>query len=239
MIILNGIFGIYKYEIGNKMKISPKSVSRLFRYRYALKRLRAFDISWIYSEQIASSLGVTAAQVRKDFSFVGLTGKRKSGYQVGALIDSLNKILEKNTRNAAIIAGFGPLGKAVYNEFFLYDSDIEIVAAFDGDLADDGKVDDDTGLMMFPMASMVDFIRERQIRYGIITASGKAGQQLLDRMVLAGVKGIVSLSSMELKSPKSCVVQSVNPLRAMENVVYFTERRRKSKASAHYEKSVN
>ncbi len=221
------------------MKISPKSVSRLFRYRNALTRLRAFDISWIYSEQIASSLGVTAAQVRKDFSFVGVTGKRKGGYQVNALLENLNKILEKNTRSAGIIAGFGSLGKAVYNEFFRNDSDIEIVAAFDGDAAGEGQVDDETGLRMLPISAIVDFICERQIRYGIIVASGKAAQQILDRMVLAGVRGIVSLSCTELKSPQSCVVQSVNPFRAMEKVVYFTEHRRKNKSPAHYEKSAH
>jgi redox-sensing transcriptional repressor len=221
------------------MKISPKSVSRLFRYRNALKRLRTFEISWIYSEQIASSLGVTAAQVRKDFSFVGVTGKRKGGYQVNTLIENLNKILEKNTRNAAIIAGFGPWGKSVYNEYFQNDSDIEIIAAFDSDVDVEGKVDDETGIKVLPMSSIVDVICERQVRYGIIVASGKAAQQILDKMVLAGVKGIVNLSSVELKSPKSCVVQSVNPLRAMENVVYFTERRRKSKIPALNEKSLH
>jgi redox-sensing transcriptional repressor len=221
------------------MRISPKSVSRLFRYRNALKRLRDFDVSWIYSEQIASSLGVTAAQVRKDFSFVGVTGKRKSGYQVDTLIENLNKILEKNTRNTAIIAGFGPLGNAVYNEYFRSDSDIEIIAAFEANIEDNGAVDADTGLRILPLSSIVDFICEHQVRYGIIASPGKAGQKILDLMVLAGIKGIVSLSCSELKGPKSCVIQSVNPLRAMESVVYFTERRRKSKPPAPYEKSVH
>jgi redox-sensing transcriptional repressor len=221
------------------MKIGQKSVSRLFRYRNALKRMRAFNISWIYSEQIASSLGVTAAQVRKDFSFVGVTGKRKSGYQVNSLIDSLDKILEKNTRIAAVIAGLGPLGRIVYNEYFRNDSDFEINAVFDAIEADADETDREGGPRILPVSSMVNFISERRIRYGIIAAPGKEAQQLLDRMVLAGVKGIVSFSSAELKSPRSCVVQSISPLRAMENVVYFTERRRKSKTPAHLEKSVN
>jgi redox-sensing transcriptional repressor len=221
------------------MQISPKSISRLFRYRIALKRFRAFDISWIYSDQIASSLGVTAAQVRKDFSSVGVTGKRKSGYQVDTLIENLNNILGKNIRNTAVISGFGPFGKAVYNQYFHNVPDIDIVAAFDENLSHGEKTDETTGLIILPMSSIVDFISEHEVRVGIIVESGKAGQQILDRMVLAGVKGIVAFSSTELKIPKFCVIQNLNPLRAIENVVYFTERRRKKTSPAHYEKSAH
>ncbi len=219
------------------MKISPKTISRLFRYRNALKRFQAFEISWIFSEQIASSLGVTAAQVRKDFSFVGVTGKRKSGYRVNGLIENLDKILEKNTRSTAIIAGFGPMVTSVYSEYFHCDSGIEIIAAFDGNLELESAAGSDPGLAVRPLAPMVDFIAEHNVRYGIIVASGMVGQQILDRMVLAGVRGIVSLSSTELRCPRSCVYQSVNPLRAMESVIYFTEHRRKNKTPVHHEKN--
>ena len=219
------------------MRINPQSVSRLFKYRTILHRLRAFNISWILSEQIASSLGVTASQVRKDFSSAGVTGRRKSGYQVDALIENLNKILRKNIRNTAVIAGFGSLGKAVYNEYFRNSPDIDVIAAFDENAPLDGTIDEETGIQMLPMSSIVDFIRDRQVRYGVIAVAGQIGQHFLDRMVLAGIRGIVSLSPTDLKSPQFCVMQTINPLSAMEKVVYFSQHPGKTNSPARYRKS--
>jgi redox-sensing transcriptional repressor len=197
-----------------------------------LYRFKSFNAPWIYSEQLAMSLGVTAAQVRKDFSFFGVTGKRKSGYQVEALIEKLDEILGKNGRSKAIIAGFGPMGKTLYQEYFMNDPGIEIVAAFDNPAPGNGSIDPETRLPLMPLSSLVNFASANRVRYGIIAFSGGAAQQALDFMVLAGIKGIISLSAIDLKCPKTCVVNGINPLREMENVLYFSERLPKNKRGA-------
>jgi redox-sensing transcriptional repressor len=176
----------------------------------------------VYSDQIASSLGITAAQVRKDFSHFGVTGKRKIGYHVDRIIDHLNTILGKNDQIKAIIAGFGPLGRALYNEYLTKDRGMRIVAAFDAlpgtDAAKDLRQAD---LPILPVSQIIPYVMANRVEFGIIAIADNTAQQVLDLMVLAGIKGVMSLSPVELKSPKKCFVNTIDLLREFEKVVFF------------------
>lgn len=176
----------------------------------------------MYSDQIASSLGITAAQVRKDFSHFGVTGKRKIGYHVDRIIDHLNTILGKNDQIKAIIAGFGPLGRALYNEYLTKDRGMRIVAAFDAlpgtDAAKDLRQAD---LPILPVSQIIPYVMANRVEFGIIAIADNTAQQVLDLMVLAGIKGVMSLSPVELKSPKKCFVNTIDLLREFEKVVFF------------------
>ena len=204
------------------MKTNQKSVSRLSRYRNSLRRFKSYGVTWVYSDQIASSLGITAAQVRKDFSHFGVTGKRKIGYHVDRIIDHLNTILGKNDQIKAIIAGFGPLGRALYNEYLTKDRGMRIVAAFDAlpgtDAAKDLRQAD---LPILPVSQIIPYVMANRVEFGIIAIADNTAQQVLDLMVLAGIKGVMSLSPVELKSPKKCFVNTIDLLREFEKVVFF------------------
>jgi redox-sensing transcriptional repressor len=215
-----------------QLNTNQKSISRLSQYRDSLYRFKSYGIAWVYSDQIASSLGITAAQVRKDFSHFGVTGKRKIGYHVDIIVEHLNKILAKNSPNDAILAGFGPLGKALYNEYLSRDRGIRIVAAFDTmpDLCADRK----TGIPVLPFSRLIPFVMENNIRFGIIAIPDATAQQVLDKMVLAGVRGVMNLSPVELKSPKSCFVNSINLLREFEKVVFFGNRNNRLKRTVSH-----
>ncbi len=218
------------------METNRRSVARLSRYRSAFDRFKSYGATWVYSEQIASSLGITAAQVRKDFSQFGMTGKRKIGYHVERTSDHLNLILRKNVQNTAIIAGFGPLGKALYADYFRRECGVRITAAFDESASANpplhGK---DEGLPVYPLSDLVGFVMKHGIAFGIIAFTDQKAQKALDLMVCAGIRGILSLSPVELKSPKFCVVNSVNVIREFENVVYFTGNNNGGNGKAHRE----
>jgi len=203
------------------LNTNQKSVSRLSRYRNALCRFKSYGVAWVYSDQIASSLGITAAQVRKDFSHFGVKGKRKIGYHVDQIIDLLNTILGKNEQKSAIIAGFGPLGRALYNEYLARDRGIKIVAAFDDLSPTDANDGPKTALAVLPYSKIIPFVMENHVEFGIIAITDTTAQQVLDLMVLAGVKGVMSLSPVELKSPKKCFVNTIDLLRELEKVVFF------------------
>jgi redox-sensing transcriptional repressor len=221
-----------------------RSVSRLSRYRNALRRFKSYGLTWVYSDQIASALGITAAQVRKDFSQFGVSGKRKIGYHVDLIAERLDRILGKNNQNTAIIAGFGMLGQAFYKDYFSHEHSIRVVAAFDDDAAfDDVAAFDETaprenhtGLPVYPFSRLIAFAMKNQIKFGIITLTDKTAQNALDCMALAGVQGILSLSPVELKGPKSCFINSVNLFREFENVVFFAgnnSRSREKRSAVH------
>jgi redox-sensing transcriptional repressor len=203
------------------MKTNRRSVSRLSRYRNVLCRFKSYGVTWVYSDQIASALGITAVQVRKDFSQFGVTGKRKIGYHIDLITGHINRILGKNDHTTAIIAGFGMLGKALYKDYFPSECGIKVVAAFDDNVKAGAQHCNDTGLPVYPLSALIDFTMKNQIKYGIITLADKTAQNALDLMVLAGVCGVLSLTPIELKSPKSCFINSVNLFREFENVVFF------------------
>jgi redox-sensing transcriptional repressor len=213
------------------MKTNQRSISRLSRYCDTLLRFKSYDVQWVDSEQIAGALGITAAQVRKDFSHFGVTGKRKIGYHVDSIRARLYMILGKNDQNRAILAGFGPLGKTLYNEYLSRKSDIKILAAFDENRTSELR-DDDTGLRVLPMDMLIGFASASRVRFGIIATPDRSAQAALDRMVLAGIAGVLNLSGVELKSPKSCFVNSVNVLRELQTFMYFGNGRTKTGRAA-------
>jgi redox-sensing transcriptional repressor len=190
-------------------------------------------VTWVYSDQIASALGITAAQVRKDFSQFGVTGKRKIGYHIDLITGHLNRILGKNDQNTAIIAGFGMLGKAFYNDYFSCESGIRIVAAFDDNVKPAAQHGIDTDLPVHPLSDLIAFTMKNQVKFGIITLADKTAQHALDLMVLAGVRGVLSLTPVELKSPKTCFINSVNLFREFENVVFFAGNNRQKKRTPY------
>jgi redox-sensing transcriptional repressor len=204
-----------------QLNTNQRSVSRLSRYRNSLYRFKSYDVKWVFSEQIATALGITAAQVRKDFSHFGVTGKRKIGYHVDGILELLNKILGKNEQNKAIVAGFGPLGRALYKEYLSRDRGLQVVAAFDETVRTGMRHDDDANLPVYPLSGLINYTMANRIRFGVITIADKTAQNALDLMVLGGIQGVLSLSPFELKGPKTCFVNTVNILREFENVVFF------------------
>ena len=94
---------------------SKRVILRLSRYRNALTRFQALGFIKIFSEYLADAVGVTSAQVRKDFSLFGVSGNKRGGYQIDALIAKLSSILGKNETQKVILVGAGQLGSALLN----------------------------------------------------------------------------------------------------------------------------
>jgi redox-sensing transcriptional repressor len=203
------------------VKTNKRSVSRLSRYRNLLSRLKTYNVKWVYSEEIAAGLGITAAQVRKDFSHFGVSGKRKTGYHVDSIFENINKILGKNDRNKVIIAGFGSLGMALYNDYLSHDNSLQVVAAFDDSVHAETQNSKDSALPVYPLSSLITYATENGIKFGVIALADKTAQKALDLMILGGIRGILSLSPVELKSSKKCFLNTINVFREFENVVFF------------------
>jgi redox-sensing transcriptional repressor len=201
------------------MKIGKKAVARLSRYKDALMTFKTYGVDRFYSWDMASALGLTAAQVRKDFSIFNVEGKKKVGYSVDLLIGRIGEILGKNKLQTAVLCGTGPLGKAVVEEGLLTGAHVRLVAAFDDSEKKTGN--NAFCLPVHPLDDLTDFIRDNKINIGIIAATGAQAQTFMDHLILAGVRGILNLSRSEIKAPRSCVVATVNLARELENVMYF------------------
>jgi redox-sensing transcriptional repressor len=190
----------------------------LSRYKNALNRLKALNFVRVFSDNLADAAGVTAAQVRKDFSMFGITGNRRGGYKVDELSDQLNKILGKDQLQEVVVVGIGNIGKALLHYPGLEKSGISLAAGFD---IDPSKVNRESHPPVLPLGEMVDTVKQREIKLGVIAVPDYAAQQVLELMLSVGVRGVLNFAPICLKSPEGCVVHNINLESELENLIYF------------------
>jgi NADH/NAD ratio-sensing transcriptional regulator Rex len=82
-------------------------------------------------QQLATSLRVTAAQVRKDLAYFGQFGQPGVGYHVAPLIDDLRRILGTDRTWSVVVVGAGDLGSALLRYRGFRKKGFDVVAAFD------------------------------------------------------------------------------------------------------------
>ncbi len=193
-------------------------IIRLSRYKNALNRLKALNFIRVFSDNLADAAGVTAAQVRKDFSMFGITGNRRGGYKVDELSDQLNRILGKDEIQEVLVVGIGNIGKALLHYTGLEKSGIGLAAGFD---IDPGKVNRQSRPPVLPLEELVATVKGRQIKLGVIAVPDYAAQQVLELMISAGVRGVLNFAPICLKSPDGCVVHNINLESELENLIYF------------------
>jgi redox-sensing transcriptional repressor len=193
-------------------------IIRLSRYKNALNRLRSLNFVRVFSDNLADAAGVTAAQVRKDFSLFGITGNRRGGYKVDELSEQLHRILGKDQLQEFVIVGVGNIGRALLHYRGLEKSGIRIAAGFD---IDPVKYDAESSPPVMPLEDLVDFARTRGVKLGVIAVPDYAAQQVLELMLAAGVKGVLNFAPICLKAPAGCIVNNINLETELENLIYF------------------
>lgn len=205
-------------DLKNNMVTSKNCIIRLSRYKNALYRLRTLGFLKVFSETLADEVGVTASQVRKDFSLFGISGNKKGGYQIEALLDKLSSILGKDKLQKVIVVGSGHIGTALMKYMGFEKEGIKITAGFDIDPA---KCNKSGAVPVLPIAELKDFVKNNAIKIGIITTPDIAAQQVADLMFEAGIKGILNFAPIRIKNPQDSIVNYVNLELELENVIYF------------------
>ena len=62
-------------------------------------------------------------------------------------------------------------------------------------------------------------IKKEKIEYAILTLADKEAQKMADRLVQAGIKGIVNMTSTILKTPEEVKVQNISIKNALTLVL--------------------
>lgn len=208
------------------MVTNKNCILRLSRYKNSLYRFKSLGFFKIFSDYLADAVGVTSAQVRKDFSLFGISGNKRGGYQIDALLEKLNDILGKNELQKVIMAGAGNLGSALMKYKNFEKEGIKIVAAFDIDPA---KHNAKMPVPVYPLDDLERYTKDNNIKIGIISVPDIAAQHTFDIMVKAGIKGVLNFAPIQLKAPEDCTVNNVNLELELENLIYFVNAMQKSK----------
>lgn len=183
-------------------------------------RLKGLGRRTIFSQDLALATGVTAAQVRKDFSVFNIPGNRRGGYSIEALLDRIADILGLNEVNPFILVGVGNLGRALLGYPGFQGQGIRIIAGFDIDPA---KFTLELEVPVLPLSELAGFVKARAVEFGIITVPDLAAQQVLELMAGAGIKGILNFAPIWLNPPAGCFVHNVNLATELASLIYMVK----------------
>jgi redox-sensing transcriptional repressor len=189
-------------------KIPEATVVRLSIYSRQLHYLRDEGIETVSSEEIANSVGVSSAQVRKDLAYFGEFGTRGVGYKVDELLGQLTKILGLDQQWNIVIIGAGKLGSALALYQGFRERGFAIKAVLDDDPNRVGQKL--TDIVIEPVEVLADRVKEHGINIAIITVPALAAQAVTDRVVEAGVGAILNFSPRVLKVPADVILRNVD-----------------------------
>jgi redox-sensing transcriptional repressor len=193
-------------------------ILRLSRYKNAAIRLKSLNFVKVFSDNLGDATGVTASQVRKDFSIFGIAGNRRGGYQIDELLNQLNKVLGKDQQQKFIVVGVGNIGRALINYPGFAKSEIKIVAGFD---IDPSKYNRKADAPVLPMDELPGFVKANGVTLAIISVPDFAAQEAFERLIRAGIKGVLNFAPIRLKSDEKVIVHNLNLETEFENLIYF------------------
>ena len=202
-------------------------IMRLSRYRCCLITFKNLGYIKIFSDNLGDASGVTASQVRKDFSVFGISGNKKGGYQITDLLEKIDRILGKDRIQKVILVGAGNLGSALLKYRGFENEDIDIVAGFDADPAKCGKKGD---TQILPVDNIFEFVRKNTIKVALLAVPAAVAQQISELIVSAGIKGILNFAPVTLQVPEKIIVTNVNLAIELENVIYYVNALEKKQA---------
>jgi redox-sensing transcriptional repressor len=178
----------------------PKAVvSRLSLYLRELQHLVREGHQRTSSSQLGSLLGFSDAQVRKDLAYFGHFGHPGIGYRCDDLIHAIRKILGTDRDWPVAMVGTGNLGRALLGYKGFSHQGFRIEAAFD---IDPQRVGDTIeGVSVYHLDRLAEVVTEHRIKLGMIAVPAPAAQSVADKMVAAGVEGIVNFAPVTISLP--------------------------------------
>jgi redox-sensing transcriptional repressor len=195
-----------------KPAIPANTVERLSLYRRLLEAWLEKGTTSLYSHQIATMACVTPAQVRRDLMAIGYTGSPSKGYSVDALEESIALFLGSDRVRKIALVGMGNLGRALTTYFTSRVPRFRMAAAFDTDTRKTGRVI--AGCMVYGIEEIPRIIPAEGIR--------TAAQEIADRLVNAGIKGILNYAPVPLRLPADVFLENRDVTASLEKVAFFS-----------------
>ncbi|MCF7957488.1 MAG: redox-sensing transcriptional repressor Rex [Phycisphaerae bacterium] len=205
--------------------VSEKTIERLSLFHRLLKDLQDDDVTHVYSHQLATKAGVTAAQLRRDVMVVGYTGSPSKGYDVKQLSLSIANFFEDPEGETAVLVGMGNLGRAILAYFNGRRPKLHIVACFDSDPHKINRVIHNC--RCHPSDKIGEIVSKGEVRVGAITVPAAAAQKVADELVALGIKGIMNFAPVHLKVPPDVFVEGIDLALSLEKVAYFARQKNK------------
>lgn len=202
-------------------KIPKATAKRLPLYYRYLRYLNSSGKKKVSSAELSTAVKIDSATIRRDFSYFGALGKRGYGYDVEDLMNFFSKTLNQDALTHVALIGVGHLGRALLNYNFQSLNSIRISAGFE--IKEDMIDTIYEGIPIYSVDSLEDQIRAHEFEIAIISVPAEQAQDLADRLVSAGVKGIMNFTPIRLTVPEDVRVMNVDLSNELQSLIYFVQ----------------
>lgn len=203
----------------NAEKIPDIIIGRLPIYLRALQRMAERGMRTTSSQELGDHVGISAAQIRKDISQFGEFGKQGTGYSIPYLLDKLREILKVDRIWDVALVGAGDMGHALARYQGFVNRGFNIIMIFDNDKS---KVGQKVGQFTIEdSATMIERIKSCDVKVAMLTVPASAAQEVADKLVQAGVKGILNYAPISINVPAGVKVQHIDPATHLQRMTYY------------------
>jgi redox-sensing transcriptional repressor len=184
------------------------AVRRLSLYLRQLEAFKRKDRRTISSKQLGESLGLTDAQVRKDFAYFGQFGHPGIGYRVDDLIGQVKRILGTDKTWNVLLVGAGNLGRALMAYRGFDQKGFRLMAVFDDDA---GKIGKKLGSFVIqPLDQLAETVRKENIKLAMLAVPADSAQEVADRLVDSGIRGLLNFAPVSITVPPDVALNAVD-----------------------------
>ncbi len=194
-------------------------VSRLPVYLRALQRMSDNGITTTSSQELGEKVGISAAQIRKDLSQFGEFGKQGTGYYIPFLIDKLRAILKVDRIWDVVVIGMGDMGHAIVRYQGFSNRGFQVAMCFD---SDPDKIGQQVGnFTIRDVKDLAKDVREAGVKVAMLCVPARFAQEVTDKLVESGVRGILNYAPVSLSVPESVKVQHIDPAIGLQRITYY------------------
>lgn len=177
--------------------------------------LQSWQSEKITSVQISEITGWKDSLIRHDLWLLGYNKGISNGYLKDDLQEAISLALgfESKEVNCCIL-GLNRLGAALLDDATTEGSVFKIKAGFDSNV---NRVEIlRSTFPLYPATEMSWVIRKENIRLAILTVADKDAQVMCDRLVKAGITGIVNMTNSVLRVPENVKLENLSILNSLK-----------------------
>jgi redox-sensing transcriptional repressor len=202
--------------------IPEATVARLPVYLRALTTMAEAGARTVSSDELAASVGVGPAKLRKDLSHLGSYGTRGVGYEVDYLIYQISRELGLTQDWRVLIVGAGNLGHALANYGGFASRGFTVVGILDADEARIGEVI--AGHEVEPVSELESVVADVGVHIAVLALPADSAQEVCDRLVAAGVTSVLNFAPCVLDVPEQVMVRKVDMSSELQILAFHRQR---------------
>ena len=119
-----------------------------------------------------------------------------------------------------LLVGCGNIGHAILNYSGFPQHGYHVAAAVDSDPALIGTTSKQ-GITIRDMKDAEAIIREENIQIAMLTVPGPAAQEVAEKLVACGIKGILTYAPAILNLPDDIRVEYLDPVLSLQHITYY------------------